>query len=96
MVADKISIENLPSYEIGFEKGIEFGKEKWLNVGKEEGRSEGIKLGEQRGIKLGLQKGRLEEKKAIALSLLDILDEKTIAKKVGLSVEEIRKLKEQN
>lgn len=48
---------------------------------KEEGRKEGIKEGETK------------EKIKIAKSLLDILDVKTIAAKVGLSIEEIEKLK---
>jgi len=39
------------------------------------------------------RKGRMEEKKEIARSLLDILDEKTIADKTGLSIDEVRKLR---
>lgn len=41
----------------------------------------------------GRQEGRKEEKYEIARNLLDIIDEKIIAQKVGLSIDEIRKLK---
>ena len=45
------------------------------------------------GIAKGKQEGKLEEKKAIAASLLDILDDETIALKVGLSVEEVKEIR---
>ncbi len=64
MVADKIKVENLPSYEIGYKKGIEEGNKKLL-----------------------------EEKRAIAYSLLKFHDDKTIAKIVGLPIEEVRELR---
>jgi hypothetical protein len=48
------------------------------------------------GVKKGLQKGLqklYEEKLAIARSLLEILDDKTISQKVKLPIEEVKKLK---
>jgi predicted transposase/invertase (TIGR01784 family) len=48
------------------------------------------------GIEKGIEKGKLEEQKAIAISLLDILDNKTISQKVGLSLKEVEKLREEN
>ncbi|BAZ17366.1 hypothetical protein NIES4071_92440 [Calothrix sp. NIES-4071] len=41
----------------------------------------------------GEQKGRQEERLEIARSLLDVLDEETIAQKTGLTVGEVRRLK---
>ena len=41
----------------------------------------------------GIEKGKIEEKIEIAKNLLDVLDKETIAKKTGLSIEEIEKLK---
>ncbi len=69
------------SIDTAKEKGLKKG----IQIGKEEGRKEGIEIGEKRG----------EEKKAleIAGSLLDVLDVETIAKKTGLSVEEIESLR---
>ncbi len=37
-----------------------------------------------------------EEQRAIAISLLDILDDETIAKKVGLKLSEVKKLRKEN
>jgi len=48
------------------------------------------------GIEKGIEKGKLEEQNAIAISLLDILDDKTISEKVGLSLKAVAKLREEN
>lgn len=58
-------------------KGKEIGKEIGIEIGREEGREEGIR---QRSIE-------------IATSLLDVLDDKTIALKTGLSVDDISKIR---
>jgi predicted transposase/invertase (TIGR01784 family) len=47
-----------------------------------------------KGLKEGRKEGRKEEKMKIAKSLLDILDIETIAIKTGLSVDEVKQLKE--
>lgn len=49
--------------------------------------------GEQKGHQEGRQEGRQEERLEIARSLLDVLDEETIARKTGLTVEQVRQLK---
>lgn len=41
-----------------------------------------------------IEEGRLEEKLDIARNLLDVLDDETISKKTGLSIEEVKKLRE--
>jgi len=46
--------------------------------------------------KEGIEKGKLEEQRAIAISLLDILDDKTIAEKVKLPIEEVKKLRKKH
>ncbi len=73
-----MTYEDLPSYNIGFEKGIE----------------KGIKKGIEKGIKKGKIEGQMEEKRAIARSLLDILDDKTISERVGLDIKEVKKIRE--
>jgi len=54
-------------------------------VGKLEGREEGREEGEKRG--------REEERLHVAINLLDILDDATIAGKTGLPLEEVEKLR---
>ena len=55
---------------------------------KKEGRAEG----RAQGIAEGIAEGREEKRKEIARQLLGILDEETISKTTGLSIEEIRLL----
>lgn len=43
-----------------------------------------------------IEEGKLEEKIEIARNLLDVLDDETIARKTGLSIEEVKKLRERN
>ena len=52
------------------------------------------KEGIEKGIEKGKIAGKQEEQRAIAISLLDILDDKTISQKVGLSLEEVKKLRD--
>jgi predicted transposase/invertase (TIGR01784 family) len=70
-----------PLYQEGVEKGLERGIEKGL----------------QRGIQEGIEKGKAEGIRKrnieIAKSLLDVLDDETIAKKTTLSVKEVKKLR---
>ena len=46
-------------------------------------------------LSTGLARGERKAKLEIALALLDILDDETIALKTGLSIEEIRKLRKE-
>ncbi len=57
---------------------------------------EGMQKGMQKGIQKGLVQGKLEEQRAIAISLLDILDDETISKKVGLKLSEVKKLRREH
>ena len=50
----------------------------------------------EEGKALGKEIGKEEEKIAIAKSLLDVLDDETIAAKVELDVEIIKKMREGN
>ena len=50
-------------------------------------------LDEKSAIEGAKEEGRKEEKYEIAKNLLDILDEETIAKKTGLTIDEVKKLK---
>ena len=47
----------------------------------------------EQGIKQGIEQGRKEEKIKIARNLLDILDIEIVAEKTGISIEELKKLK---
>ena len=42
---------------------------------------------------MGIKKGRIDERINIAKNLLDIFDDETIAKKTGLNIEEVKKLR---
>ena len=55
---------------------------------------QGIHQGIQQGIQQGIEQGKLEEKLAIARNLLDVLDNQTIALKIGLTAEQIESLRE--
>ncbi|MCY6356158.1 Rpn family recombination-promoting nuclease/putative transposase [Clostridium sp. ZS2-4] len=57
------------------------------------GLEEREKAGIQKGIQKGIEEGRKEEKIAIARNLLDLLDAQTIAEKTGLTVDEVKKMK---
>nr|WP_192927356.1 Rpn family recombination-promoting nuclease/putative transposase [Clostridium beijerinckii] len=52
-----------------------------------------IRSAEEKGIKEGIKQGQYQEKINIAKNLLDFLDNKTIAIKTGLTIEEIQKLR---
>ena len=52
--------------------------------------------GEQRGRMLGEQIGERKKAIEIAIALLDVLDDVTIALKTGLSQEEVTKLRKEN
>ena len=62
-------------------------------IGKLEGREEGEKIGEERGKKEGIKEGIKEERLHVAINLLDVLDDDTIAKKTGFLLEEVEKLR---
>ena len=49
---------------------------------------------ERKGLEKGIKEGRKEGIREIAKKLLDILDNKTISEKTGLTEEEIQKLRE--
>ncbi|NFI56025.1 hypothetical protein FC961_04250 [Clostridium botulinum] len=61
--------------------------------GKEVGIKEGKEVGIQEGKEVGIQEGMKKEKIKIARNLLDVLDNKTIAIKTGLTEEEIDALR---
>jgi len=49
--------------------------------------------GFEQGLEQGLEQGATKEKISIAKNLLDILDDKMIALKTGLDIQEISKLR---
>ncbi len=59
---------------------------------KERELQKGIKI----GIEQGIEQGKEEEKVEIAQNLLDVLDDETIALKTGLTIEEVRRIRDEN
>ena len=49
----------------------------------------------QKGREEGIDKGRKEEKLELARKLLDILDDETISLKVGLDINEVKKIRKE-
>jgi predicted transposase/invertase (TIGR01784 family) len=79
--AYQIDLKSRLDYKNAFDYNIEMGIEKGMEIGMEKGMEIGVKRGMEKGIR------------EIAKNLIDILDVETIAKKTGLSLEEIEKLK---
>ncbi|ONI37807.1 hypothetical protein AN639_09365 [Candidatus Epulonipiscium fishelsonii] len=79
--------------EKGLKKGLKQGKEEGLKQGEEKGLKKGLKQGKEEGLKQGKEEGLKEKTIEIAISLLDILDDETIALKTKLSLKEIQKLR---
>ena len=73
-------------------KGLQKGLEKGLQKGIEKGLQKGIEKGKKEGLKEGAKK----EKILIAKNLLDVLDDETISNKTGLSLKEIKELRNKN
>lgn len=61
-----------------------------INTAEERGFNKGVEQGRFQGIEEGIEKG----KKQVAISLLDVLDDETIAAKTGLDLDTVRKLRE--
>ena len=59
---------------------------------KERELQKGIKI----GIEQGIEQGKEEEQVEIAQNLLDVLDDETIALKTGLTIEEVRRIRDEN
>ena len=59
---------------------------------KERELQKGIKI----GIEQGIEQGKEEEKVEIAQNLLDVLEDETIALKTGLTIEEVRRIRDEN
>jgi len=58
MLADRIRVENLPSYHIGMEKGVIQG----VVQGVKQGLVQGVKQGLVQGVNQGLVQGRKQER----------------------------------
>ncbi|MGL5381844.1 hypothetical protein [Clostridium sp.] len=48
---------------------------------------------EQKIFNEGIEKGQLEKQREIAKNLMDILNDEMIAKKCGLTIDEVKKLR---
>ncbi|MFU8788976.1 MAG: hypothetical protein ACNA7G_08100, partial [Methylobacter sp.] len=55
----------------------------------------GLELGMEKGMEKGMERGKEEEKRIIARSLLDVLDDAVIAERTGLTLEVVRQLRMQ-
>ena len=61
--------------------------------GLQKGLEKGLQKGIEKGKKEGLKEGAKKEKILIAKNLLDVLDDETISNKTGLSLKEIKELR---
>jgi len=82
-------VASLRLYRSGMKHAIQQGMEKGIEKGIKKGMKQGIKEGKKEGVK----EGRLEAQLEFAKNLLDILDIETIAKKTGLTIDQIKNLK---
>jgi predicted transposase/invertase (TIGR01784 family) len=90
-----LSAEELKEYERHAED-LMYQKSMFLSsygVGKMEGVKEGLEKGLEKGRKEGLEEGLRKAKEEIAGQLLDVLDDETISRKTGLSVEDVRRIR---
>ena len=69
----------MPSYELGLERGLQ----------------QGLEQRREQGLEQGLAQGREEERRSVALKLIELgqLDDQTIAEVVGLPLERVRALR---
>jgi predicted transposase/invertase (TIGR01784 family) len=79
----------------GIEAGIEKGIEKGIEQGIEQGIEKGIEKGIEQGIQQGIERGKREQAIATARSLLTMLFDEQIAQSTGLSLEDVRALRQQ-
>jgi predicted transposase/invertase (TIGR01784 family) len=63
--------------------------QKWYQTAQ----TQGIELGMQKGKQEGRQEGERSKAMQIALNLLDLLDDATIALKTGLTIDDVKALK---
>ncbi len=80
----------------GLEQGLQKGLEQGLQKGLEQGLQKGIEQGIEQGLQKGIEEGELRKAAAIAQNLFDVLDDKTIALKTGLSIETIAQLRQKH
>ena len=74
-----------------YDKKIALADER--RIGRKEGKLEGIKEGKLEGIKEGIEKGKYDEQILIAKTLKQMnMDNASISKATGLTIEEIEKL----
>ena len=66
---------------------------KGLEKGIKQGIKEGIKQGIEQGLQQGLMEGENRKSIEIAINLLDVLDNETISAKTGLTISEIKRLR---
>jgi len=64
-----------------------------IKTAERRGERRGEKRGREKGIKEGIKEGEKQKAIAIAKNLLDILDNQTISKKTGLTMEEVEELR---
>jgi len=64
-----------------------------LALAQKQGLKQGIEQGLKQGLEQGMEHGSRKKSVEIALNLLDVLDCETVARKTGLSVEEVKALR---
>ena len=87
---EKARMDKIAELDYSREEGLAQGMEKGLAKGRIEGRQEGLAKGMEKGRIEGLQEGRQE---VILNMLKKNLDIKLVSEVTGVSIEEIKKLK---
>jgi len=75
------------------EMAIKTAERRGERRGEKRGEKRSEKRGREKGIKEGIKEGEKQKAIAIAKNLLDILDNQTISKKTGLTMEEVEELR---
>ena len=88
-------IREIKKEELAMPFVIDKTKDPLYKEAKEEWFERGVEKGIEQGLYKGKLEGQMEEKRAIATSLLEILDDKTISQRVGLSLQEVKKLRKE-
>lgn len=79
--------------ESEFISALNYAEEKGMEIGIKKGIERGIERGIEQGIERGIEQGKKERDLEIARQMLDVLDNQTIANKIGLTVEEVQNLR---
>ena len=84
----------MPKFAISTDVAEQRGIKQGLEQGLEQGREQGLELGREQGLELGREQGREQEREQVVLAMLrSKMPEQDICKIVGLSVDELARIR---